>query len=272
MSKYQWKLSVKYSPDQPRVPKGSSEGGQWTSEGGGQSGPASDWEVVIEEELTAKQFESATGLSQDDLKRMFSLRDYAMTLEYKYVDGEEVGVEVNWGEGKGRHVGSATRYFKEGYYLGEEIRECHNDRLSFHEDYQDQGLGRKLYEQQIETLSEKGYDLISLFADISIGPYAWAKQGFEYDQRSHTNNMALTERTLYDWLEMQGYDPDLYMPVSGFSTTFEVADFDPGIVFHGYDIGNGDVPRYMKMHAGKAFMLDQSGMGHGSWEGVLWLW
>jgi len=30
----EWKFRVKYSPDQPRVPAGSSSGGQWTSGGG----------------------------------------------------------------------------------------------------------------------------------------------------------------------------------------------------------------------------------------------
>jgi len=29
-----WVLKIKYSPEQPRVPSGSSEGGQWTSSGG----------------------------------------------------------------------------------------------------------------------------------------------------------------------------------------------------------------------------------------------
>lgn len=37
MSDYYWRLTVgkKYDPSQPRVPSGSSEGGQWTSVGGG---------------------------------------------------------------------------------------------------------------------------------------------------------------------------------------------------------------------------------------------
>lgn len=35
MSDWEWRLERKYSPDQPRVPAGSPEGGRWTSGGGG---------------------------------------------------------------------------------------------------------------------------------------------------------------------------------------------------------------------------------------------
>lgn len=34
MNDYQWRLSVKYDPNQPRVPAGQTGGGRWTSEGG----------------------------------------------------------------------------------------------------------------------------------------------------------------------------------------------------------------------------------------------
>jgi hypothetical protein len=39
-----WAALKKYSPDQPRVPAGNSDGGQWTSDGG--NGPAVDSRVV----------------------------------------------------------------------------------------------------------------------------------------------------------------------------------------------------------------------------------
>jgi hypothetical protein len=35
VSDYVWRVEVKFSADQPRVPAGSPQGGQWTSEGGG---------------------------------------------------------------------------------------------------------------------------------------------------------------------------------------------------------------------------------------------
>jgi len=36
MNDYHWQLEVKYSPDQPRVPAGDPQGGQWTQGAGGQ--------------------------------------------------------------------------------------------------------------------------------------------------------------------------------------------------------------------------------------------
>jgi hypothetical protein len=35
MTDYEWQVRVKFSADQPRVPAGSPQGGQWTSSGGG---------------------------------------------------------------------------------------------------------------------------------------------------------------------------------------------------------------------------------------------
>jgi hypothetical protein len=44
-----WRYRRKYRPDQPRVPAGDPDGGQWTSEGGGVSaGGGNDPEVVSE--------------------------------------------------------------------------------------------------------------------------------------------------------------------------------------------------------------------------------
>jgi len=88
---YEWKLEVKYSPDQPRIPAGQSGGGRWTSgvvhegvpdrllnswDGGagpsilwhGTSNRASTWDCADEVYLTVKADE-AEGYARD-LHRM----------------------------------------------------------------------------------------------------------------------------------------------------------------------------------------------------------
>lgn len=62
----EWKFRVKYSPDQPRVPAGSSEGGQFTSSGGGGSETSEVVSYETHRELYKPDYEVADGYYRPD--------------------------------------------------------------------------------------------------------------------------------------------------------------------------------------------------------------
>jgi len=102
-----------------------------------------------------------------------------------------------------------------------------------------------------------------MFADISIGRYAWAKKGFQYFRPNEAEGY---NANLRSWLGRLGIEtPDL----PTFTTPQQFANFKlPGVKVSHRDIRNDEV-KSGEYEVGKAFMLD--GIGHGDWSGVLWL-
>jgi hypothetical protein len=56
----------KYSPDQPRIPAGNSDGGQWTSGDGGQNGNGASGTVVVAARTRRNQAECDEQLKLDE--------------------------------------------------------------------------------------------------------------------------------------------------------------------------------------------------------------
>ena len=116
-----------------------------------------------------------------------------------------------------------------------------------------------------------GIDRISLEADISIGKYAWAKLGFDYDGSDYSPEQA--SEVFQNWFSDMSYLHGLDEPPDGwpeFESAMHVAEYDPGIYVKGSNISNRDVPKDMTLPLGKAFMLDDR--GHGKWHGELYVW
>ncbi len=63
----------KYSPDQPRVPAGSSGGGQWTSDGGGGSSGSRELTLVAQADEASRQ---AVNLPEEDARGGHTVRDH----------------------------------------------------------------------------------------------------------------------------------------------------------------------------------------------------
>jgi len=81
---------------------------------------------------------------------------------------------------EGEHF-SCTRTFSND--KGNKI--CHNDSLELPETLQGQKIGSKLYAKQIKMLRSKGFSEIQLIANSSVGKYAWAKKGFDFQNPHH---------------------------------------------------------------------------------------
>ena len=145
-----------------------------------------------------------------------------------------------------------------------------DDELVFSQDFQDRGLAQQLYDKQVEILAkESSVAYINLHANISIGTYAWAKRGFQYQNEQDARRAS---GRFLSWAKRNG----IAQPAAGwprFKTPQDVANFRvtgvkvPHTAIETKDIKPGDY------EVGKAFMLDDSetNYGHGSWSAVLWL-
>ena len=140
---------------------------------------------------------------------------------------------------------------------------------------QGKDIGSKFMER-LETFTTKiGKDEISLLVDISIGKYAWARMGFDCQT---PNELRVMKENFVNW----GYDylnkinavdshekfESMVKPISDMKG---IADFNFMNIHDTksrYGVVNNDVKNDLKMHMGKAFLLDSmSHGGHGAWDG-----
>ncbi len=217
-----------------------------------------DVEVKYGSGLDSKEAEARSGLSESNYREMFHLPGHTTEVRHRITSVGKFQTRVDWKDAEGNDVGFATRYF-DGKVAKNEV---------FQLDEKNKGLGRTLYKQQIDVLTRAGYEEIQLFADITIGRYAWAKMGFDYvnDPVFMAKNASHQFKA---WASKRGIEE----PKSGWPTFKSARDAATykmsGVTMVGKDITNRDVPLSMKMDVGKAFMLDKEPSGHGAWGGVL---
>lgn len=201
------------------------------------------------------------GLSEDDIREMFALPG-AGTDVVVYGDGL---AEIIWRDtDSGDVMGTATRGFN---YAG---GICENKDLFINDKYQDLDFGQSLYARQKEILADRGYAEIWLYANVSIGKYAWAKQGFDYVDSGEGKSQRVELQAWMTNLGLVREAGEYGRKIDKFTGPSDYATFDvPGVKITGSQIRNSDVDPDYVMHIGKAFMLDAD--GHGSWDGVYYL-
>lgn len=263
--------------------KGGPGSGNWGHAGRpgkrGGSAPRSvaqqRWDIIdsFRGEVKLRAGSPPDGLSEEDLIAMFSLDhldpNFRTRIFTGYKDNNHLFIVVE-DKSTGKRVLYSERTID---WKDDGSLRCRNSKLKIEKDYMDQGIASDLYERQIHTLREAGFEEISLHADMTIGRYAWAKKGFDYDG-IHYAKEATSQ--FQRWANNQG----ITQPVGGwpvFKTAHDVATYKmPGkrrslgsFKIMAYFIDNPDVPSDMMLDLGKAFMLDQGDFGHGSWDGVL---
>jgi hypothetical protein len=203
-----------------------------------------------------EQFQTMYGFSQQDMERMFAYGSYdsKMTMQ---IDGTVATLEVNYFDpNTHKRIGNCIRTFN----TNPSGKWVMNDNLEFKSGYMNTGAARSLYKRELRMLQQAGYDHVSVHADISIGKYAWAKQGFDFKSSSAA---ADASKQIVQWAQMHG----ITIKQPNFKTARDVATFKvPKVKLTGADILNGDVPNGMKLDLGKAFMLDNKGLG--DWNGI----
>ena len=141
------------------------------------------------------------------------------------------------------------------------------EMLYFNAPYMSQGLGTRISTRWFERLADRGYESASLYADLTIGRYAWAKEGAQYsDEQLMPFKVS---RKFAQWVKARRIPGITEADAPIFHNPQEVANYvhPDGYTLKGEDIDNTDVPPDMVLPLGKAFMLDKS--GHDSWNATV---
>ena len=149
--------------------------------------------------------------------------------------------------------------------LAADALSAHLETLAFSKGYLDQGLGTKVARGWYRLLANAGYQQAELYADSTIGKYAWAKEGAQY-----LSPWLASDRTrkFADWVKLRNV-PGLDGRLPTFTNPQDIANYKhpDGFTLKGKDIQNVEVPEGLEMPLGKAFMLDN--YGHGNWDATL---
>lgn len=161
-----------------------------------------------------------------------------------------------------------------GENIGECIRELFPEQkkayltvLSFEPGYIGNGVGMKVARQWFDELGAAGYEKAELYAGLTVGRYAWAKEGAIY---ADPGQAARSTQLFREWASQKNINlSEGEYPT--FTSVLDVATYSHprGATLTGKDITNRDVPPDMALPLGKAFMLDISFNGHGGWNGII---
>ena len=180
-------------------------------------------------------------------------------LRVEAVDTGGLKLKGGWADEEGNEIGYVERL------IGSDKKTVSLDELSFMHDYQGFGYGERAAENWFHMLGDAGYEEATFCADLTIGKYAWAREGAQYLEKGIAEQM--TAR-FPEWLRSKGIEPPrLFADRITFYNPQDVAKYEhpDGITLKGSDIVNRDVPPDMDLPLGKAFMLDGGYWGHGDW-------
>ncbi|MMZ43540.1 hypothetical protein D1872_50960 [compost metagenome] len=165
-----------------------------------------------------------------------------------------------------------------------------NKLFEVDEEEQGNGIGKNVYERSEDYWKHlaDGQDVhICTYANISVGTYAWATKGFDFEEGK--GDVEQKRHDLVQFLKAHELDPDDIIKRAGYNsvedikTAKEFADLDCRYTFrlknHGAEPDSADDAKYRKwfaqhnedlpdirdemVHLGKAFML----IGTGGWSG-----
>lgn len=201
-------------------------------------------------------------LTQDKIAQLFDIGPSAKASIVIRGTDTEVEIAGQWTDRiTGELIGECTRRL----FPGEKM--AYLDLLSFEQKYIGNGAGMKVARDWFDALGEAGYNKAELYAGLSVGRYAWAKEGAKYIDRTQAARSTVLFR---EWIAEKGINlADNEYPT--FTSVLDVATYTHprGVTLTGRDISNRDVPADMALPLGKAFMLDISFNGHGGWNGVI---
>ncbi len=153
-------------------------------------------------------------------------------------------------------------------------KRCYLNWLGFEQKHQGARIGRDHIIHQVRALKKQGFAALDLNANVGLGTYAWARMGlFEY---AFERRPATTNARFRAWAARQG----IAEPAAGwpnFVGPCDVANYTlPGYTLRASQINTVPwpgqapiIPDSAVLEVGKAFMLDKSEDGHGSWDARL---
>lgn len=186
-----------------------------------------------------------------------------------------LGVSASWFI-DGEHIGDT------GFTVSKRKSRIYIDYVAVDKKFEAAGVGAAQIKNFEKMASAAGVKKLCLYADISIGPYAWAKQGFDY---ADSEDLLFARDDLKDYVFEAADNAGLKLSktqrnsiensIGKLKSAKEVAEFDISELrmsakdwSNTVSFENKSVPKKMMMHVGKAFMLDERIEGHGDWEAV----
>jgi len=170
--------------DQPRVPAGSPEGGQFASKGFSLSGPfvpgvsGVGYGVYAGRDAAIRKITRENGreLGVEDIAKLAGALPGSRIHDIE-IDGGTVGVTVNFLGPDGKETGGNSR----AIYL--ESGTIYNASMHLGKEHQRQGTGAKMLHQQVTAAVKLGFKRIDTFAaggpgEPSNGYSTWPRLGF----------------------------------------------------------------------------------------------
>lgn len=208
----------------------------------------------------------ARGITERDITSVFKDLDKSITVKIDIDAPSKRGaayIEATFKEGR-KEIGSLVFHV--------ENKTMKLDLYELNRSQQGTGQAHAIMARLDQLAKKMGCESTTLEANISIGTYAWARLGFDYRYKS---DLIEAKDQLRSWVAGIAENKSrlpldfglLNERISKIKTAKDMSEFTmPGFNFTktGYGIDNKDVPRDMRMNAGKAFMLGQ----HQGWVGI----
>jgi hypothetical protein len=111
-------------------------------------------------------------------------REVRVELDRVFDYGLDIAVQGSFVVGTGVKIGRFTRNI--GMSDDNDAVVATHGMLSIREKYRGLGIAQKFNDNALKGYDELGVDRIELEAALSTGPYAWARQGYRYDEANST--------------------------------------------------------------------------------------
>lgn len=191
------------------------------------------------------------GVSRADLEKVFGGANHTYQINDIQARGNKVRVTGILMDRDGREIGDLTRSFER---LADGGIHVHHDYMSLRGRAQGGGYAAEVYRRGFALYAglggNKASSYVSILANIDVGKYAWARQGFDF---MDPGEAASYRRRLKDWLQSKGKT---------------ISDDQLNRLNHTWDFALlNDGNRYEaptnreQVHLGKAFMLSQGSWG-----------
>jgi hypothetical protein len=257
-------MLCKYSADQPR-----DDHGRWSAGSGSGAGSFSATAPSILVTGYNDQVKGFTNLTQKDLEEIFHVEGLHGSIPV--LKGYENQLTCFWNDAEDHPVGKVEVHYDYSK------RFAHVSLMEMQKNVMGKAVGSTVMTNLEKKLKEKGYKTVELFADLTVGMYTWAKMGFDYVAPTvSARERALKKYTkrfvqyVKDRAPLDSYARARALKeIEKVKHASDMAKLDVGVIktASAWGIDNEDVPRSMKMHLGKAFMLDEN-RGHGTWDAV----
>lgn len=168
----------------------------------------------------------------------------------------------------GRKAGWMKRSMRNGH----EGLEVHNHVFDLDRQHQGQGLAARIAQETEDVYRAEGVKTISLDANIDVGGYAWARQGFDWDwtavpHDAASDMMLRLRRRMDDWpvAELGPLDDRTLAQVDALARRLDAGDVPTPYEFSVVGEHNPGIERSRK--GDRQMWLGKRAMLHSSWSG-----